>query len=133
MEALHKGNLKEVKSIVQLMEYERQMAEIHLVDDAVTACAAAGWMTDASSIDVDQVQVMTSEIRGLLAYENNKIQEAENWFKKATDLEARISYAYGPPEIAKPSHELYAEWLLQQERYEEAIVMFDEALKKRAA
>lgn len=130
MEALHKGNPTEVKSIVQLIEYERQMAEIHLVDDAVTACAAAGWMTNVSSIDVDQSEVLAYELRALLATEKDKLEEAENWLKKAIELESKISYSFGPPKIPKPSHELYGEWLLKQKRYEEAIAMFDEALER---
>ncbi len=51
---------------------------------------------------------------------HNNIVLAEEYFIKSIDIENSISYSYGPPSIQKPTHELYADWLLSQKRTEEA-------------
>jgi hypothetical protein len=53
----------------------------------------------------------------------------EQLLKKATSLENSISYSYGPPDIVKPSNELYGDWLVEVNRPEEAIAQYDLALK----
>jgi len=53
----------------------------------------------------------------------------EEFLKKATRLEAASSYAYGPPEVVKPSFEMYAEWLLEVNRPAEALAQFELSLK----
>ncbi|MDX1666898.1 MAG: hypothetical protein R3350_06705, partial [Saprospiraceae bacterium] len=73
---------------------------------------------------------MEMELRGLLAKLQGNSEKAEAWFEKATLLEESISYAYGPPSIVKPSHELYGEWLLEQKRWKEAAAMFEQALDR---
>ncbi|MEQ9006969.1 MAG: hypothetical protein RLP12_03730, partial [Ekhidna sp.] len=46
-------------------------------------------------------------------------------------LEGESSYDAGPPFIAYPSFEQYGDWLLQQERYEEALEQFNQSLYYR--
>jgi len=60
---------------------------------------------------------------------NNNDAEAEKYFKLATDLENKTSYAYGPPQVARPSFELYGEWLLSKNRPKEALQQFKRSLE----
>jgi tetratricopeptide (TPR) repeat protein len=55
---------------------------------------------------------------------------AEEFLVKSTELEDSGDYSYGPPVIQKPTHELYADWLLSQERYEEALAEYEKVLDR---
>ena len=52
------------------------------------------------------------------------------WFKESVNLENQLSYSYGPPFIQKPTQELYAEFLINQNRPQEAIELYESSLKK---
>jgi hypothetical protein len=52
----------------------------------------------------------------------------EAWLKGATSLKNQLSFIFGPPYIAKPSNEMYAEFLLLDNRPDEARY-FEAALK----
>lgn len=113
------------------LETERQKVSIQLENKGITLCNGVGWESQkANQLDVDQVQVMEMELRSLAADRKDQPEEAENWLKKATELEQRISYSYGPPSIVKPSFELYGEWLLANNRPEDALAQFDYSLKR---
>jgi len=60
---------------------------------------------------------------------NHKLDEAEQFVKKAVDLEDKTAYHPGPPVILKPSHELYGEILFEAGKYKEAVSQFDLALQ----
>lgn len=55
---------------------------------------------------------------------------AEEYLLKSTELEDSGDYSYGPPVIQKPTHELYADWLLSKERYEEALAEYEKVLDR---
>lgn len=46
------------------------------------------------------------QLKAMLALLKKNNTEAQKHFIRATDLEKRTSYAYGPPQIPKPSFEL---------------------------
>ena len=49
---------------------------------------------------------------------------------EATTLESECEYAFGPPDIALPSFEQYAFWLLENNRPAEAVMYFDQSLSR---
>ena len=55
---------------------------------------------------------------------------AEEYLVKSTELEDSGDYSYGPPLIQKPTHELYAKWLISKGRYEEATAEYEMVLKR---
>ena len=48
----------------------------------------------------------------------------------AIEKEESTTYMYGPPDIVKPSHEMYAEWLERNNKKKEAIVHFNKVLER---
>jgi len=60
----------------------------------------------------------------------HKLDEAEQFIKKAVELEDKTSYHPGPPVILKPSHELYGEILIAAGKHKEAVSQFDLALQR---
>ncbi len=61
---------------------------------------------------------------------SDKLDEAEQFIKKAVELEDKTAYHPGPPVILKPSHELYGEILIAKGKYKEAVSQFDLALQR---
>ncbi|MCB0626512.1 MAG: hypothetical protein KDC43_21985, partial [Saprospiraceae bacterium] len=80
-------------------------------------CNSSGWTSNVPNrLDIDQAQVMELELRGLHAWFTGDPAAAEQRLREATELEASISYSYGPPPVVQPSFELYGQWLLANER-----------------
>lgn len=93
---------------------------------AVCANASRGEVTQT---DLVESKIRMHQLKGLLAQLNSNFTEAEEHVLAAIELEKSISYSYGPPKIQKPTHELYADWLLGQQRFDEAKKQYDLALK----
>ena len=50
--------------------------------------------------------------------------------KQATVLESEASFNFGPPSIVVPTYEMYGNWLLEKERFMDAMTQFDMSLEK---
>ena len=58
------------------------------------------------------------------------LQLADEHFRKAVVLEEKNGHFFGPPEILKPTNEFYGEFLLANNRSEEAVRSFETSLRK---
>ena len=76
---------------------------------------------EANETDITEAKIRQLQLMALASNLNNNKLLAEEYFLESISLEESISYSYGPPPIQKPTHELYADWLLTQNRKEEAI------------
>ncbi|MDN5203674.1 hypothetical protein QQ008_19955 [Fulvivirgaceae bacterium BMA10] len=130
MKDLSDHDLHSLDETIQLMEEDRKIAIGKMESRGLALCGRAGRYRFPNQLDIDQAHVMEMELRALLASAKNDFEMADNWFKKAVELEQRVSYSYGPPVIVKPSSELYGEWLLEQARFQEAQKQFDKALHR---
>ena len=74
--------------------------------------------------------VLERSLAALVALDDGKETEALALLDEATDLESSLPLEFGPPDIIKPSHELYGEVLLGLDRPEEAARMFEAALDR---
>jgi hypothetical protein len=80
--------------------------------------------------EVNTVKVLELELKSLLALYNKDEKATEKWLQEATVTEGTTTFSYGPPNIVKPSFELYGEWLLAQGRKEEAQQQFEKVLER---
>jgi len=85
--------------------------------------SADNWMRKVPGILTDQIQ-------GLVLSGDNALDKAAAALQKAGDEEASLPSAFGPPLIAKPSHELLGEFLLERGRNQEARTAFETALSR---
>lgn len=85
---------------------------------------------EASQMDLDESIIMLEQLLGLRAWMNNDRLLAEKHIKYSIVLNDKLSYSYGPPFIQKPTNELYADWLVEQNRPEEAIEQYNLTLEK---
>ena len=83
-----------------------------------------------NQLDIDMVHVMDMELEAYAASLKNKKKEAANWFEKASQLDEGLKYSYGPPIILKPVDEAYGEWLLESDKPDLAISVFEKSLKR---
>jgi hypothetical protein len=80
-------------------------------------------------MDLKESEIRQNQLMALRAELNNDLKLAEEHFIKSIDIENSLSFSYGPPSIQKPPHELFADWLLTQNRNEEAAKHYSLALK----
>jgi tetratricopeptide (TPR) repeat protein len=76
------------------------------------------------------VQIMEKELQAAIWNAQGKKEDALRLLKEATTLEDSMTFEFGPPLPVKPSHELYAEFLLEAGKYKEAQVEFNKALAR---
>jgi len=119
-----------------LFEYTDALAAFHRSD----ATAARALLVPQLNADLDRERysadnwmrkvpgILTDEIQGLVFLRDNAVDKAAAALQKAADAEASLPSAFGPPLIAKPSHELLGEFLLESSRNQEARTAFETAL-----
>ncbi|MCP4201270.1 MAG: hypothetical protein GY769_04975 [bacterium] len=74
--------------------------------------------------------VLERSLAALIALESGNEAQAIALLDQATELESSLPLEFGPPDIVKPSHELYGEVLLGLGRSQEAIRLFEAALDR---
>ncbi len=131
MKAFHDKDFEKVETILLVMKKEREAAAKTIsLDAGIALCSSGGASSENTTPrDLKIAQTMELELEALLAWEKGDQSTAETYFMKATALENEVGSAAGPPTIVKPSHELYAEFLVANGRPEEAIQQYEAALK----
>lgn len=129
MKAYQKGDKDKLEETIAILENDFQREEYIMSDYGGTFCAAVSRDT-ATRSDLVSSQIRQHQLKGLLADLNGNSEDAESHFLQSIELDGTISYSYGPPAIQKPTRELYADWLLGQNRKEEAKSQYEQSLKK---
>ncbi|MCX7550244.1 hypothetical protein [Xanthomarina sp. F2636L] len=129
--AFLKGDVEKVERVIDTMskKIEKESLLVENLDSGFSMCSSLSRNTP-TKMDVKQSQVMLQQVRALKAWLENDVNKTEDLLKESTIKEQAISYSYGPPVIIKPTSELYAEWLMKQERYEEAIQQYQATLER---
>lgn len=109
---------------VRADELDRARAFLDALADRRAAAAEGG--TRQSLLDT--AEVLELALRGAIAARRGDEERAVDLMQRATAIETAMPLDYGPPDIVKPSHELYGEILLAMERPEEAVAQFETAL-----
>ena len=128
VKAHQSGDTEKIGNIIKEMANRRTVAETMVTSEGTPMCSAAGANRYAPNrTDIDQAYIMEMELEAL---RNWSKPEAEDWLKKAVELEINTSYAYGPPIVVQPTNELYGKWLLENKRPEDAKVQFEKAIQR---
>lgn len=128
MKAYYSSDAKNLEGIINKIAAERLIEQQKTSDKGLRVCGNVN-RSMATKSDLEKTEIMELELRAMLALLNKNEEEAEKHFKLATDLENKTSYAYGPPQVARPSFELYGEWLLSKNRAKEAVQQFKRSLE----
>jgi hypothetical protein len=87
--------------------------------------------SSGSYLSSEMVEIMELEVSALASANTGKVGEAIELLRRATSLEESLRPPSGPPEIIKPSHELFGEVLLRAGRPAEAAAQFKTALLRQ--
>lgn len=87
-------------------------------------------MANMSPAENLAVQVMEKELQAAILNAQGKKDDALRLMKEATAVEDSMTFEFGPPLPVKPSHELFAEFLLEAGQYKEAQDEFNKALAR---
>jgi tetratricopeptide (TPR) repeat protein len=106
---------KSIESIQK--DYDK---ESYLVTyDNAAFCSSAGRSQTSPSMLVG-TKIRLNQLLALQSWLKNDDQMTEKYLIKSIELDESLSYSYGPPVIKKPTHELYADWLISQNRLKDA-------------
>jgi pentatricopeptide repeat protein len=131
MSAYHSEAAEPLKAAIETLAEMRSDAEKKMVVGAAKMCSGVSRYLQPPSVDeVNSLEVLELELKAALALLNKDEQSAEKWMLQATEVEENTTYTYGPPNIVKPSFEMYGEWLLAQNRKAEATVQFEKVLQR---
>lgn len=128
MQAYYNNNADGMDNIILQMSGERLVEQQKVSDKGIRVCGNIN-RSIATISDLEKTEVMELELKAMLASLKKNPVETEKHFKQATEMESKTSYAFGPPHIAKPSFELYGEWLLAMNKPNEALYQFEQSLK----
>jgi tetratricopeptide (TPR) repeat protein len=84
-----------------------------------------------SYLSPEMVEIMELEVSALASANTGKFDEAIELMRRATSLEEMLRPPSGPPDMIKPSHELFGEILLRAGRQAEALAQFQTALLRQ--
>lgn len=84
---------------------------------------------DAGQMDITESNVRIEQLKALAAWLAGDTEKTEEHLQKSIDMFGTMSFSYGPPHIQKPVRELYADWLVEQGRLDEAKEQYDLTLK----
>ena len=129
MNAYGKKDSEKLSEIIDDLATKISTSEINLEGDDITICNSASREKNTQR-GIEKAKIMLNELRAMNAKLQNDPKSVEYYLKQAVELEENSSYTYGPPTVAKPSHELYAEWLLENDRPEEAMIYFNKQLDR---
>jgi tetratricopeptide (TPR) repeat protein len=93
-------------------------------------CEQTGGYQDTSKSDLVVAEVMQKSLLALVAASQKDTGKALSLMDEATAAEDALPIDFGPPQIVKPSHEIYGEMLLEMGRPADARVQFERALAR---
>jgi len=128
MKVYKKSNLPKLDSIIKIMDQDHNRESFVASKGSAKLCSVVT-RDEATEMDLKEAEIRQNQLLALRAQLQNDSKLAEDHFKKSIIIENGISYSYGPPVIQKPTHELYGDWLLTQNRKEEAQIQYELALK----
>ena len=117
-------------TIEELTRLQAKAATVMVAGTPKMCSGVSRYQQPPSTNEVNSVEVMIHELQAYLALLQGQEEKVEEHLKKAVALEATIKYSFGPPNIVKPSFEMYGEWLLEKGRLEEAKVQFEKSLER---
>ena len=97
--------------------------------DAVARAGKAHDTSPETIQDQTRARALDLELQGVIALGDGNLEAAITLLRHATAVEDSMPYAFGPPYVDKPSHELLGEALLQVGQGKAAVAEFRRSLK----
>jgi len=129
MKAFSSGDLQTLNRQIEELEKDHQKESYLVTYDSATFCSGAS-RGDTTPSMLLETEITMHQLMALRAWMQEDVDQIEDHLKKSVELQESLSYSYGPPEIQKPTHELYADWLMSVGREQEARVQYEKVLER---
>ncbi len=129
-QAAHQKDMDQLNNHIQFIQQKIKESSNEIAAGEPTMCSGSYSRRRPTKAHIERATVMKKQLETLKAIADGNSTLAENLMKEAMDMEEKITYSYGPPEIIKPSPEFYAEWLEQQDRHDEAKRLYEKVLDR---
>jgi len=130
MEAVHVKDMSKLAAVITKLENRNKEAESEALIGNSKMCSGSYGRGRPTTTHVERTKVVVLELKSQLALLNNDGMEAERLMNEAIKIEEKTEYMYGPPEVVKPSHEMYADWLKENNRLDEAKRYYEKVLER---
>ncbi|SMD32234.1 hypothetical protein SAMN04488029_0577 [Reichenbachiella faecimaris] len=128
--AAEEGKLETIQEQIETLEAKIAAAELLVTTDGIAMCSAGYTRYAPNKKTIMSAEIILNQMKALLYITKGQSENAEIQLKLAVTLESQLPLPQGPPNIPLPSFEQYGYWLMTQDRYEEAILMFDQGLAR---
>ncbi len=120
-----------IRKEAETLQTHWEASKLLVNDQGVALCSAGPTRYAPNKENLLRSEVVIQQIEALADMLAEDSKAVEDHLLAAVALEEEAGYDPGPPFIAYPSFEQYGDWLLEQQRYDEAINMFDKSLLQR--
>lgn len=128
MNAYYKNDAAGLDAVITKLNGERLVEEERTADKGIRLCGNINRSLPTQT-DLLVAGTMELQLKAMRAWMDKDAATTEKLLKEAITLHIKSGYPYGPPDIVKPSFEMYGEWLLENNRPDEALAQFDQSLK----
>jgi len=129
--AYDRGDVEGLQTEIDKLREHLATEELQVSDGGIALCSSGPTRYAPTKETVTKTRIVIHQMEALRSLLTGANDTAEEYFLLATKLEREAHYDPGPPFVAYPSFEQYGDWLLEQERYEEALRQFDQSLTNR--
>ncbi len=128
MSAYYENQADLLDSVILHLANERVIEELKISGTGVRMCGNIN-RSITTQTDLLEAETMELQLRAMRAWLDKDAEKTEAFLVRSTELHTEAGYSYGPPNIVKPSFEMYGEWLLENDRAEEALAQFERSLE----
>lgn len=129
MKAFKSDDKTALEAVIEELKNDHDKESYLVTYDNAPFCSGANRNSTSPSMLLE-TEIMLYQLMALSSWLDEDTTLTEAHLKKTLSLEQNLSYSYGPPVIQKPTNELYAEWLLSQDRNKEAMEQYEMALTR---
>jgi tetratricopeptide (TPR) repeat protein len=124
------GDIATIKAQMAQLQPEIEAAKLLVTTEGVAMCSAGPSRYAPDKNSILRANVILNEMGALLAQIEKNDKKAEDHFKTAVAFENESEYSFGPPDVPYPSFEMYGEWLLDKDRFADALAQFENSLER---
>lgn len=127
--AFKEGDIESIETQIRGLKTKIATASLQVSDDGVAMCSAGTTRYAPNENSLRVARSLQLQMEAFVAALTDDKDKFEEKIIEATQLELDTKYA-GPPDIALPSFEQYAYWLLENNRLNEALDQFNKSLTR---
>ncbi len=128
MVAFTKNNTGTIDSLIASLDDNIRRQELYLDTVDFKLCLPTQ-RSAPKPTDIAVTKAILLQIKALREWNIGNTAATEKYIVQSAATADTLDFSYGPPEIQKPVHEFYADWLMTQEQYNKAAIEYEKALE----